>query len=296
MRNALIFTPKRYDLLIIVTVIIFFAVVVYYILTPKHIDLKNSERSVFSQNGMDGVLEKTFEIIPPNNHFTVEFYTGNGIYQSNTRNLVIHHNWSALLLGKDEKLARELAKNYEHLDRVKTLNAAVYPGNVDLLLEENGVPKDLDLLVINIDSNDYYVWRAIHEFQPKVILIEFNPIFIPPQLAVIDYHPMNYWDHGIYYGASIQSMYELGKKKGYELIYANKESPYLLFVKKKYFRRFGIRDNSPASLQETSPDYLYIPNYALRSVTDLNGRPRPPYDKDLTYDEVRIKRKYVFHR
>ena len=90
-------------------------------------------------------------------------------------------------------------------------------GNIEILFEEAGVPKDLDLLVSDsdIDSNDYYVWRAIHDFRPKVVM---NAFFPPPQLMVIDYHPMNYWDGTYYIGASIQSLYELGKKKGYELI------------------------------------------------------------------------------
>jgi hypothetical protein len=225
-----------------------------------------------------------------------EFNAGNGIEQSYSRNLIIHHNWNALLLEKDKKLAHELAENYEEHDQVNSLYAAVYPGNADILLEENGVPKDLDLLVIDNECNDYYVWRAIHEFQPKVVLIEYNPLFTPPQHAVVDYHPMNYWDYGVYFGASIQSMYELGKKKGYELVYTNNDKPHLLFVKKEYFRRFGIRDNSPSALYQTTPGFTYLPSYALRSVAYNNGRLIPPYNKDLTYDEVRIKRKFIFHR
>ena len=41
--------------------------------------------------------------------------------------------------------------------------------------------------MIDIDSNDYYIWRAIHEFRPKVVMIEANPSFEPPALMVIDY-------------------------------------------------------------------------------------------------------------
>ena len=51
------------------------------------------------------------------------------------------------------------------------------------------MPKDFDFLVIDIDSNDYYVWRAIQSFRPKVVMIECNRSFPPPELAVIEYHP-----------------------------------------------------------------------------------------------------------
>jgi hypothetical protein len=57
----------------------------------------------------------------------------------------------------------------------------VYPGNVEILFEEAGVPGDLDLLVIDIDSNDYYIWKVIHNFRSKVVMIEINPYFPPPQ-------------------------------------------------------------------------------------------------------------------
>ncbi|MFP6625297.1 MAG: hypothetical protein VCC20_17605, partial [Myxococcota bacterium] len=132
--------------------------------------------------------------------------------------------------------------------QVKTLQAWVWPGNVEILFEEAGVPKDFDLLVIDIDSNDYYVWRAIQSFRPKVVMIEINPWFPPPQLMVIDFHPMNHFDRSDYYGASIQSLQKLGKKKGYELIHHVSDGPNILFVDKKYFPRFGIRDNSPTTL------------------------------------------------
>ena len=42
----------------------------------------------------------------------------------------------------------------------------------------------------------------------------------------------------------MQSLYELGKRKGYELVYANGIN--MIFVESQYFGRFAISDNSPA--------------------------------------------------
>ena len=104
------------------------------------------------------------------------------------------------------------------------------------------------LLTIDIDSNDYYVWRAITRFKPKVVVIEYNAVFPPPIRAVVDFHPMNYWDGSDYYGASLQSLFDLGKAKGYELVYANSFGTTAFFVAAEYFPRFGITDNSPEQI------------------------------------------------
>ncbi|HIG70031.1 MAG: hypothetical protein ABGX04_07760 [Myxococcales bacterium] len=63
-------------------------------------------------------------------------------------------------------------------------------------------------------------------------MIECNYAFTSPQLAVIEYHPFNDWDQSNYVGASLQSMYDLAKEKGYELIHLMREGPNIFFVDK----------------------------------------------------------------
>ena len=258
------------------------------------VDLRAAERIEFSQFGEDGVIEKIFEIIEPGPKFAVEFGAHNGIKNSNMRNLVVNHGWSTFQIEGNPERAAALAKAYEDYPTTKTQEAWVWPGNVEILFEENGVPKDLDLLVIDIDSNDYYVWRAIHDFRPKVVIIETNRHFPPPQLMVIDFHPMNYWDTTYYTGASMQSMYNLAKKKGYELIYQMKIGPNTIWVDKKYFPRFGIKDNSPEA--------MYTPDPTIESKNQTpftwgrDGVPWPPRKRYLTWKNLRIEKKFRFDR
>ena len=211
----------------------------------EEVDLSKYERSVYSQSGEDGIIEKIFEIIEPTRKYAVEFGASDGVAGNNMRRLVIEEGWSGLQIEGDERLAAKLAENYADFPGVKTLHAWIYPGNIEILFEENGVPRDFDLLVIDIDSNDYYVWHAIQSFRPKLVQIEYNNAFAPPKRAVVDFHPMNYWDGTDYFGASIQSYYELGKKKGYELVYGNQTGSNLFFVDRKYFDRFELEDNAP---------------------------------------------------
>lgn len=261
---------------------------------PERIDLEAHERSVFSQSGEDGVLAKIFEVIEPTNRFAVEFGAGDGVKNSNVRNLVVNDGWGGLLIEGDEEKARELAANYAAFPKVRTLHAWVFPGNIELLFEENGVPADLDLLVIDIDSNDYYVWRAIRDYRPKVVVIEVNPFFPPPQRMVIDFHPMNYWDRTDYFGASLQSLYELGEKKGYELVYHNRLGNNAFFVDRPYFARFGIADNSPAALFHEPPAPLRA---ALdRSPQGRDGVPFEPGNDVLRWDDLVIQKRFRFDR
>ncbi|MGH0031912.1 MAG: hypothetical protein ACQGVC_19150 [Myxococcota bacterium] len=208
------------------------------------VDLSNHEKSVYSQAGEDGVLEKIFQLIEPGPRYAVEFGAGDGVQNSNVRHLY-EQGWSGLQIEGSPVEFAKLKKNYAELPRVTNLLAWVWPGNIEFLFEKHGVPKDLDLLVIDIDSNDYWIWKVIHEFRPKVVLIEYNAAFAPPQRAVVRYHPMNHADSTDYYGASIQSLYELGKRKGYELVYGNRAGINLFFVDAPYYARFGLADNSP---------------------------------------------------
>ena len=257
------------------------------------VDLLAAERQVFSQFGEDGVIEKIFELIEPTHKYCVEFGAFDGIKASNVRNLILNHGWSSFQIEGSKRLARKLRRNYRGVPGAKTLHSWVWPGNIEILFEEAGVPKDLDFLVIDIDSNDYYVWRALHEFRPKVVMVEVNVVFPPPQLMVVDFHPMNYWDGRDYAGASLQSFYELGKRKGYELIYQMSDGGNAFFVDAQYYPLFGLEDNSPETL------FRPATKWAKMLDSSPQGRDGVPFDEDnryLTWENLKIEKKFLFHR
>ena len=257
--------------------------------------MEQHERTVFSQHGEDGVIERIFELIPPTTTYAVEFGGGDGVTLSNVRNLIVNQGWSALMIDGDPGLVERCAEIYADVPAAKCRYAWVYPGNVELLFEEQGVPKDLDLLVIDIDSNDWYVWRAIHDFRPKVVQVEYNGLVAPPQRMVVDFHPMNYLD-GPYFGASIQSFYELGKKKGYELVYANRFGVNLWFVQEEYFARFQIADNSPAALYRPFKGRYSLTTDQLGSIMKPDGTPAEGFATELTWKDLRITKRFRLDR
>jgi len=252
------------------------------------------ERSVFSAAGEDGVLETLFQAIPPRHRFLVDLGAGDGVQHSSSRNLLVNHGWRGLLVEPREPLASRLLANYEGNDRVTPLTSVgIDAGDIEIVLGRNGVPRDLDLLIIGLRANDWYVWRALSDFRPTVVQIQYNAAFVPPQTMVIEYHPSNYWDGSIYFGASIQSLYNLGKRKGYELVYAESSGTNLFFVEAGHYRRLGIRDNSPLAMYRPCPTLPRIFPATLWEWVDADGSPKAPSEKELPLPSARVPRQYV---
>ena len=111
------------------------------------VDLRAAESKTFSQFGEDGVIEKIFEIIPPTEKYIVAFGAHDGVTNSNARNLIVNHGWGGLLIEGDPKRAAQLAQVYADNDAVTTMEEWVFPGNIELLFEDAGVPENFDLLV-----------------------------------------------------------------------------------------------------------------------------------------------------
>lgn len=177
-------------------------------------DLGQFERRGYSQTVEDGVLEAIFNFIGTTNKFFIEFGAWDGVHLSNTANFRLNHGWNGLLLeGNEEK-----AKLHPHVT-----HAFITAENINQLFEQNKVPKEYDLLSIDIDGNDFWIWKAIDEnkFNARVVIVEFNQSIIDQDKSIaIKYDPnllsTNPSIH--YYGASIPAFHKLGKLKGYSLI------------------------------------------------------------------------------
>jgi hypothetical protein len=121
--------------------------------------------------------------------------------------------------------------------------------SLDALLPPE-VPKDSDLLSIDIDGNDYHVWAAIKSFRPKLVVIEFNPTIATAIRFVQEKQK------GINQGSSAASLLDLGRAKGYELIAITRCN--LLFVDSAYYPLFHISDNSLEVMRADESDVPFI--------------------------------------
>lgn len=199
-------------------------------------DLNSYEDKVCSQNGEDGIIEEIFGRIGTTGKFFAEFGVQNGL-ECNTAHLAAHCHWGGLLIEANAEMYRQLKMVHEMLSRftgdagrVKLANELVTAENVADIFSSNNVPTAFDLLSIDIDGNDYWVWKALAGYRPRVVVIEYNAIYAPPTRWVMPYDPGHVWDGGTKYGASLTSLSDLGKEMGYDLVATDSHGINAFFV------------------------------------------------------------------
>ena len=200
----------------------------------KNSNIKNLnlfEKKVYSQNGEDGVIEYIFHKINPTNKYYVEFGVGDGL-ECNTR-LLREKKWQGLLLDRNNENKRiNLKKEF------------ITAENIEALFIKYHVPERFDLLSIDIDFNDYHVWKAIKNYFPRVIIMEYNSSVPFNESKAVKYDPKRGWDGTDYFGASLLALKKFGEMKGYVLICCDTTGTNAFFVKKNLSKNFKIREYS----------------------------------------------------
>ena len=193
-------------------------------------DLRAFERKVFSQQGEDGILEEIFRRIGETNRYFVEFGVETGV-ECNSARLARECGWSGLFMESEEDQFAGLKANYAAFPGVTCVRAIVTSENVQELFAAAGVPAEPDLLSIDIDGNDYWIWKAITDYRPRVVVVEYNPFYPPPTRWVMAEDPTFRWQRTTYFGASLAALSRLGKAKGYELVGTDSHGVNSFFVR-----------------------------------------------------------------
>ena len=107
----------------------------------------------------------------------------------------------------------------------------VSAGNVQDLFDGLGVPSEFDLLSIDIDGNDFWVWRAIDRYRPRVVVIEYNAGVGPSVHWVMPDGPEHATDRERSFGASLKAFEELGRLKEYSLVGCDLSGTNAFFVR-----------------------------------------------------------------
>lgn len=215
------------------------------------IDLSKHEKRVFSQNGEDGVLSTILEIVGIQTGFFVECGAGDG-QECNTRFLRTHRGFSGVIFDKNhEDPANKLFR--------KTFTRE----NVLGIFERFEIPREFDVLSIDVDGIDFYLWQEIStSYRPRIVIIEYNATHLPGEDRVVVYDPDFSWDYTNYFGASLSALYSLGRSRGYSLVYAESMGVNLFFVRDDVVEQSGTSFadiNLPEKLYRP-PRYGYGPN------------------------------------
>lgn len=132
--------------------------------------LRGREGDVFSQFGEDGLVDAIFKRIGTVNRVAFECGAHDGISYSNTARLDVH-GWHCFLVDSDPVLYNKCQSNRTKATVRRATIGTDLGTPPDDLFREMGVPFDLDLCVIDIDGQDYWV---VHDMSatPRVLMVE----------------------------------------------------------------------------------------------------------------------------
>lgn len=191
--------------------------------------LNAREAKRFSQFGEDGILEALFERIGTGSRRFVELGAGDG-HENTTRNLV-EAGWSGVWVEADRPSADEAARVVGERD-VTIACVTVTPDAAPGILDRAGAAADLDLLAIDLDGIDYYVWRSLaRSYRPRVVVVEYNAAATPGTSWVQRYRPGRFWDGSRRFGASLDALDELAGSLGYSLVGCESHGANAFFVR-----------------------------------------------------------------
>jgi hypothetical protein len=191
--------------------------------------LNAREAKSFSQFGEDGMLEALFERIGTASRRFVELGAGDG-HENTTRNLV-EAGWSGIWVEADRPSADEAARVVGDRD-VTVESVTVTPDASAGILDRAGAPAELDLLAIDLDGIDYYVWRSLgRSYRPRVVVVEYNAAATPGTWWVQPYRPGRFWDGSRRFGASLDALDELAGTLGYSIVACESHGANAFFVR-----------------------------------------------------------------
>ena len=207
-------------------------------------DFESVEFRNHSQNGEDGILHYLFSVIGTTSKYVVEMCAGNG-RECNAANLIINHGWHALLCDGDDdniRIANDFYWNHPDTARIPPAicQAWLTAENVNEVIARYGFDREIDLLSIDVDGNDYWLWKAISVVNPRVVIIEIQAGWMADASVTIPYDPAFHVRKLVdprqqievdYCGASLPAMVKLGHEKGYRLVGAHRYGFNVVFVR-----------------------------------------------------------------
>tara|TARA_E500000318_G_scaffold16951_2_gene17229 strand:- start:13151 stop:13810 length:660 start_codon:yes stop_codon:yes gene_type:complete len=174
----------------------------------------NYAKNIYTYNGDDGIIAKLFEDLHITDGIVCEFGAWDGITFSGTAALWKDQDFKAVLIESDTGKYIQLLNNTVGRN-TDCYNCGVSKDRGDYYSIDNILSRckyditsdNFALMIIDIDSYDYYVFESMDTYLPKVCVVEVSSGYQPHQ------------DHiSTDSGCSLKSITELAEKKGYKLV------------------------------------------------------------------------------
>jgi hypothetical protein len=207
-------------------------------------NIQLAEFRVYSQWEDDGIIQFLVDYLDIEHKTFIEFGVEN-YTECNTRFLLINNKWKGLIMDGSEKNMKQLRAEelYWKYD-ITAVTAFIDKDNINGLIKNNGFSGEIGLLHIDIDGNDYYVWKEINVVNPVIVIMEFNSVFgiekpwstpYDPKFWRTEYHHSN-----LYFGASLLALCDLAEEKGYAFIGCNSAANNAFFVRKDKLKKLKV--------------------------------------------------------
>lgn len=184
-------------------------------------NLDKYARKVYSQFDGDGVLLELVRRIETDPWF-MEIGSGDG--KENNTLVLAELEWTGLWVDEMPLASRQMhSKTVSIQNRVTATTTFA--------------PRDSGVLSIDIDGNDYWIWKSMLEqgLRPAIVIIEAQ--LWNGDDYIMPYNAEYRWDHKTHEcGAGKNALIELGAKYGYYYVgkLSNPHDPNLFFVREEY--------------------------------------------------------------
>jgi len=172
--------------------------------------LKYSLRGRFSHANEQEILAKYIRTVLPHDspRTVVDIGAGNGVRWSNSYALLAA-GWKGLGIEADAQKFALLQSAYAKFPRASAANAVAGPDNIETLLRQFNIEKNLGVLCLDIDGNDYWVLDSVLEhFRPGIVITEINENIPPPIRFIVKFDPRFHLRYH-FYGYSIAALEDL---------------------------------------------------------------------------------------
>jgi hypothetical protein len=173
-------------------------------------------------------FSKLMHVIPIASRTLVAINVGgqDGIFHDPTYELYRDLNFTGLVFEGDPEYLPILRTNMQkvnHTNNVHVIEEFVSSLSLPKILDQYKIPKDFDVLKIDIDSFDYAILKAVlnAQFIPKLIMMEINPDVPPPFQWFLDEKDFSFDVNRVrkgLYGVSADALFNLLHANGYNLV------------------------------------------------------------------------------
>ncbi len=206
--------------------------------------IEEVEFKVFSQFGDDGIIQYLIHQTGKKCCKFIEFGVGD-YRESNTRFLLSNNNWDGLIIEGDPNKIKHIKEDrifWRH--NLTMVQAFVNCENINTIFKRNKYTGEIGLLSIDIDGNDYWIWKAIKVVNPILVVVEYNALFGKERAVSIPYDPIfnRYNAHysGLFWGASLKAFCLLAVEKGYEFVGCNSNGNNAYFARKDCLGQISV--------------------------------------------------------